>query len=213
MTHKHLFAALAGLALAAPAVMAADVAPISYQFDQPTACGTYCYHDTSGTELIDGAYGTSGWAADLGRGPAQEWVGWVYTPVVNIDFNFLGAPTIGAVHVGTTQDSTGDVVLPSVSVSSWNGSAWTLVAQLSVPESSANDQNALSTAPHGVLTLSNLHIQGSKVRVTLSQSLDGPWTFADEISFTSAAPVPEPGTWALLAMGLAVVAVGARRRG
>jgi len=207
-----LLLATAGLVSVASA---ADIIPVSYTFDQPTACGTYCYHDEGGGQLTDGIYGVEGWAADLGNGNAQEWVGWNNQPSVHIDFHFGSAVSISEIRIGTTQDHVADVVLPSVAVYSSNdGFDWTLVSQLAVPESSTNDRPLFGLGPHATLTLSALGIANtSYVRVALNQSLDGPWTLSDEIDFTgTAAVVPEPETYAMLLGGLGILGVAVRRR-
>jgi len=194
---------------------AAEVVPVSYTFDQSTACGSYCYHDEGSGQLTDGIYGVEGWAADLGNGNAQEWVGWVNTPIVNIDFHFGMAVDISEVRIGTTQDSVSDVVLPSVAVfSSIDGLAWSLVSQLSVPESSTNDRSYFGLGPHTTLTLSGLGITNvSYMRVALSESADGPWTFTDEVDFIgAAAAVPEPETYAMLLGGLGILGFAVRRQ-
>lgn len=210
---------LIGLSLAtacfASLASAAEIVPVSYTFDQATACGTYCYHDEGGGQLTDGIYGVEGWTVDLGNGNAQEWVGWVYTPTVNIDFHFATAVNVSEIRVGSTQDNLGDVVLPSVAVfSSSDGLAWSLVSQLSVPESSSNDRSLVGLGPHTTLTLSGLGItNASYVRVALSESVDGPWTFTDEVDFIgTAAAVPEPETWLLMGAGLALLGVRRQRR-
>ena len=53
-----------------------EILPDSYVFDKLTDTGTYQYHDWTGEQLIDGSYGTMPWFANLGNGPAYEWVGW-----------------------------------------------------------------------------------------------------------------------------------------
>ena len=50
------------------------IVPISYT-KSLTDVGTYEYHDWTGQQLIDGEYGEDAWSADLGNGPACEWLG------------------------------------------------------------------------------------------------------------------------------------------
>lgn len=199
--------------LGAGSVRSAELVPLSYVFDRATDCGTWCYPDTGG-ELTDGVYGARGWGADLGNGNAAEWVGWFEDTPVNIDFDFGQAVIISSVSVGTTQDHVEDVVIPSVAVyRSDDGSQWDLVRSLGVPESSTYDQNYLDTTkPHIFLALDDLGISAARyVRVSLSHSANGPWTFTDEIDFVGA-PVPEPETYALMLAGLGVLGWSARRR-
>lgn len=188
--------------------MAATVTPSSYTFDQPTACGTWCYHDASLTKLTDGVVGTAGWAANAG----SEWAGWSGQAVVNIDFSFAAVSSIASVSIGSTQDSLADVALPSFAVYAYESGAWALKGTLINPPSDANNVNAYSTAPHSFYTLSGLGIVSDKVRVAVSAN--GPWSFVDEVRFDGAgvAPVPEPDTYALLMAGLGVVGLVARRR-
>lgn len=200
----------ASLALALGLAQAAtEVLPTGYTFDQPTSCGTYCYHD-SGVELTDGRYGRAGWAANLGNGAAAEWVGWAYQPVVNIDFTFSGLVAVDTVAFGTTQNQVNDVVLPSLEVFAWVGGAWQSAGVLYTPENSANDVDALSTSPHGFLTLSGLGIVSDRIRVQARFSADGPWTFVDEVDFY--APVPEPAQAWMVLVALPVVWAARRLR-
>lgn len=198
---KKLTLTLAAL-FASSAVFAAPITPVSYTFDQATACGTWCYHDAGLTKLTDGVVGNAGWAVNAG----QEWDGWVYQPVVNIDFNFGSVVGIDSVAIGSTQDNLYDVALPSFTVSQWSGSNWVAVGSIINPASSANDHSPYDTSAHNFYTLSNLGISSQYVRVTALAN--GPWTFVDEVKFTTA--VPEPETYAL--MGLGLVALIARRR-
>jgi large repetitive protein len=176
------------LAIANFAVHAIEIHPQSYVFDQPTGTGTYTYHDETGNQLTDDKYGVAPWWADLGNGPAYEWVGWVRKPVVNIDFDFGATTRIDHIAIGSTQDEPADVVLPSIDIfSSKDGATWTLLASLVEPESCANN------GVYQTYGLDNLGIDAQFVRVAARFSADGPWTFIDEVDFqVNAVPVPAP---------------------
>jgi len=193
------------LCFAASAAQAAEILPASYKFDQFPDTGSYYYNDETGVQLIDGQYGAAPWSADLGHGPAYEWVGWVDTPV-NIDFDFGSYAAIASIHVGSVQDNVNDVVLPSIAIySSSNGLSWDFEASVSVPESSANN-NAYRT-----FEFDNLGISARYVRVSLIHSLDGPWSFVDEVDFYQGHAVPVPGAIWLLGSGL-IGLLGLRRK-
>jgi hypothetical protein len=154
-----------------------DVEPISYTFDQSTGEGLYTYEDWTGRQLIDGNIGGNRWSDDVGNGNAYEWVGWV-TKDVNIDFSFIGNVIFDSVTVQSTQDSINNVVLPSVRVFGFNESQWYELDYLFTPESSANNTGRKA------LSLNNLGgYTGNKLRISLERSVDGPWTFTDEITF------------------------------
>jgi hypothetical protein len=186
---------------------AVEILPDSYMIDRDTDTGSYSYHDWTGEQLIDDAYGIAPWSADLGSGHAYEWLGWRYDTPVNIDFDFGTVTRIDDVHVGTVQDHPNDVVIPSFEIFSSNdASSWTSEAYLYVPESTDNN-NIYETFVFG-----DLGISAQFVRVSLIHSYNGPWTFVDEVDFfQDAAPVPEPATMLLLVTGLMGLA-GIRRR-
>ena len=196
--------AAASLAFASQA-MADQIAPVSYTFDQPTSCGSWCYHDPSFSKLTDGVVGNAGWAHNAGA----EWAGWVYQPVVNIDFSFEGQKHFTSVAVGSTQDYLGDVALPSFDLWAREGNQWVLKATINNPASDANNNDPYSGAAHPFYTFSNLNFNSDQVRVTARAN--GPWTFVDEVTF-QAAPVPEPETYAMMLAGLGLLGFIARRR-
>jgi hypothetical protein len=208
-----LAAALTGavLALSAPgAVHAATVNPVSYSFDQPTGCGTWCYTDTGGVELTDGVLGYAGWAVNEGL----PWVGWRNTAQVNIDFTFTGPQTFSSVSIGSTQDNPADVVLPNISIfSSTDLINWTFQGALNTPVSSTNNNDAYSLAPHTFLTVSNLNFTSPYVRVQLNSNCC--FMFADEVRFDGSASgaVPEPSAWAMMILGFFGAGALIRRQG
>lgn len=57
---------IAATVVAASAVSiasAAQVSPVSYSFDQPTSCGSFCYNNSATpSKLTDGLVGVAGWA-------------------------------------------------------------------------------------------------------------------------------------------------------
>lgn len=191
------------LALANTAIASASaIIPVSYTFDQPTACGSWCYLDTSSTpsKLTDGVLGNSGWAVNQGK----EWDGWLNTNI-NIDFNFGHTVNIDSIQVGSTQDALNDVVLPSIKIyESNNDSSWSLVGSLNVPADSANNKYENDTSPNGFLTLNSLDITDQYVRV--DAIANGPWIFIDEVKFNGISQTPLPA--AMWMVGSALVGVG-----
>lgn len=197
-----LTSAFATMAHLTPAHAAAP----SYTFDQATSCGSWCYHDPNLTKLTDGVVGNRGWAYNAGT----EWDGWVGVPSVNITFQFAQAMNFSAVSVGSTQDSLGDVVLPSFDLWAYQGGNWILKGTITNPASSANDSSPYDSGPHPVFTFSGLNVTADQLRITATPGVQGTWVFIDEVSF-SAAPVPEPATWTMLLAGLGLL-VWARRK-
>jgi hypothetical protein len=203
-------------------VFAAPIVPNSYTFNVPTACGSWCYSDNPSsytnssiqypdvfTKLTDGIVGNAGWAANAGK----EWDGWLLGAGndVKVHFNFGGATNINSISIGSTQDSVGDVALPSFYIYYSNDDLnWTFVNSLINPPSSANDNYAFSTAPQNFYTLSNLGIDAQYVRMDVVSN--GPWAFVDEVTFDGSRSVPEPGTFALALFGLTALAGYQTRR-
>lgn len=185
-----------------------EIVPQSYIFGEATDCGSFCYHDETGDQLIDGQYGTNIWQADLGNGNAYEWLGW-RDRSVSVVFDFGVTTLINQIVVGTVQDHLNDVVFPSVYVStSLDGLNWGIqFASLVVPENSANNLT------HGALTLSGLSESARYFVVELQFSLDGPWTFSDEIDFYQnvTSEVPAPGAFMLLLIGLGLLTLPRKR--
>lgn len=213
MSTKFFTALTTGLLLFGSVAIAqaaqSELVPVSYTFDRATDSGSYTYADWTGHQLTDGKYGVAPWYADLGSGPAYEWVGWLWDSPVNVDFNLGSSVKINEIKIGTVQDVTWDVVLPSVRLYSSNdGSNWTQFSDYFVPESGANDNQYFT------YDFANLNVNSQFFRVSLYHSYDGPWTFTDEIDFytNTGAPLPVSATVVLFASGIAGIAGRIKKR-
>jgi hypothetical protein len=199
---------LVGAAMLALGQAAHASALPTYTFDQAPTCGSWCYYDTAMSKLTDGVTGQAGWAVNHGA----EWVGWYPVPVVNITFQFGQSMNFSSVTIGSTQDALNDVVLPSFQLWAFEGGSWVSKGVISNPPSSANNNDPYATGPHAVFTFSALNFTTEQVRITATSEVQGTFIFVDEVSFNSAAPVPEPGTWAMLLAGLGTTGLMLRGR-
>ena len=171
---------------------AVRIKPVSYTLDQGTGCGTYCYGDDRGRQLIDGQLGTAGFVADLGMGKAYEWLGWT-ARTMNIDFDFGRTVNLTDVKVGSTQDTLSNVVLPSFDVLQKVGNEWVAVGTLNTAPNNANNRDQESREAHAQLTLSGMSINSRYVRISFRAN--GPWSFVDEVAFSNGTgPMPSSAT-------------------
>lgn len=217
-----LGASLLALTAAAPA-LAATVNPISYDMHNGhgvASSGSFNYWDkaysgsgstTTDNALLSGGLGdlTDGVTTNLnwvnvenlaGTGP---YVGWRKTvlPTLAITFNFASPVNIDTIRLHADDSGGfGGVSLPSRVDFTWaTGSAGAVVVDPSA-----------GTEPSW-LDFTGLGITGAS-SVTVTVGYGNEWIFLDEVQFIGA-PVPEPSTYALMALGLAgMVAVARRRR-
>lgn len=176
-----------------------DACPaVAYRMLQTPDTGTYAYFDethnlvTSGNaadntacgelapgQLIDGVKGADLIGADLGQGPAFEWVAWKYEPV-DIDFDFGVVRTLAAVEVGLDNQDAGGVSQPlSVTVSfSADGASFDQPVAFSLARGTLPP---IPAGKRGDVLLSFSAIEARYVRLSFEPGNN--WVFVDEVAF------------------------------
>jgi hypothetical protein len=157
--------------------------------------GIYNYYDDTGNQLTDGIYGANDWSANLGNGPAYEWVGWLVADPV-IAFQFSTPVTINQVGIDFNLNQSASILLPTTVTI--GGTEFTV------------DPNAIPNDTRGTLYF-NGNWTASSLTVDLMDCNTSDWIFIDEITFSGAA-VPEPSVFGLLAGGFGLVMLCLRCR-
>jgi hypothetical protein len=157
--------------------------------------GYYNYFDETGNQLTDGSYGVNDCSANLGNGPAYEWVGWrVANPVIN--FQFSRPVTINQVGIDFNMTESNLIFLPpTVTI---GGTDFTVAP------------NAIPDDTRGTLFF-NGSWTGTTLTVDLSDCNPNHWIFVDEITFNGVQCVPEPSVFGLLTGGLGLLILRVRR--
>jgi hypothetical protein len=201
-TTVFLWGSLALVSLVSAPAHAQFVTPANYSYSNPpegtAQGGSFNYFDESGVQLIDSILGDNNWAADLGNGPAFEWVGWINANPT-ITFNFAGQVNITEFQIGLNNFGGGGVTPPtSITIDG-------IVHNLTGSEIPAGQR--------GFVNFSQA-FSGTTVQILLSDSGSGNWIFTDEIRFrgTASATAPEPTTLALFGLGAGIGYVRRRRR-
>ena len=171
------------------------IIPSSYTAT-PGEVGGYTYYDDTGRQLTDGVFGVNDWSADLGNGPAYEWVGW-FSVNPTFTFDFASSVTVDKVLIDFSRSETpggptlyGNIHLPTdVNI---NGTSYSLAG------------NEIPDYTRGTIEFAGSWT-GSTLTVTLSHRW---WLFVDEVQFNE---VPEPGAYGLVA-ALGLINFGALRR-
>ncbi len=174
------------------------VVPISYAATPGSGTnqgGYYNYFDDTGSQLTDGIYGVNNFAADLGNGPAYEWVGWRYVNP-EITFQFSAPETIQQVGIDFNRNEPNYIYLPTTVAI--NGTDFTV------------DPNAIPDATRGTLYFDG-NWTGSSLTVDLTQANTASWIFVDEMTFNTEV-VPEPSAGGLLAGGFGLLILHMKRR-
>jgi len=157
--------------------------------------GIYNYYDDTGNQLTDGIYGANDWSANLGNGPAYEWVGWLVADPV-IAFQFSTPVTINQVGIDFNLNQSASILLPTTVTI--GGTEFTV------------DPNAIPNDTRGTLYF-NGNWTASSLTVDLMDCNTSDWIFIDEITFSGAA-VPEPSVFGLLAGGFGLLMLCLRCR-
>lgn len=191
---KKLYSLIGVLSLSALSSLASVVVPTSYTatVGQGTAVGgSFNYFDDTGKQLTDGVIGANIWAADLGNGPAYEWVGW-YAVNPTITFQFDKPVTINTVSIDFNRGEVSGISIPSsVTV---GGTPFSL------------SQDALTDGSRGYLSF-NGSWTGSSLTIGLVRRDNyNRWIFMDEVTFDGVSAVPEPST--IIAGALLLVPFG-----
>jgi hypothetical protein len=189
VSRKLLLATLSMLCVFAGVCAGSPITVTSYTLT-PGEVGSFSYIDNGGVQLTDGILGVDNWGANLGNGSAYEWVAWAVANPTAV-FQFGGPVTVSSVSIGFNRNNNASIHLPStVTV---NGTPFSV------------DGNAIPDNTRGFLSFAGSWT-GSSLTLNLSDASRDPtgesWIFVDEVRFT-----PEPGTFVLLGIGLALVAL------
>ncbi|MFZ0829367.1 MAG: hypothetical protein WAO02_18305 [Verrucomicrobiia bacterium] len=156
--------------------------------------GLYNYFDETGSQLIDGIYGANDWSADLGNGPAYEWVAWkVADPVIT--FQFSGPVIVNQVGIDFNRSDPDGIVLPNMVTV--GGTDFTVAP------------DAIPNASRGTVDFDGTW-SGTTLTIDMTHGAPNQWIFVDEITFNGIV-VPEPPVFMLLAGGLGCLALRLRR--
>lgn len=206
MRHRSLTSTLLGLvalgAFSIAPAWAQFVTPASYSYSTPpegqAQGGGFNYFDDTGSQLTDGVIGADNWAADLGNGAAYEWVGW-RNGDPTITFNFGTTVNITQFQIGLNNFISGGVSLPTTVTI--DGTLYNLGG------------NEVTAGQRGFINF-NQAFTGTTLQINLADGGSGNWIFTDEIRFVGSniSAAPEPGTLALLGIGLALGGYGLRRK-
>jgi hypothetical protein len=207
---------LAGLSPA----RAASIAPVSYDMNNghgQASSGSFNYWDRSYTgsgatttddaplsggkgDLTDGIAASDSWYNVENGGGTGPYVGWYGVKRLNpsIQFNFADTPTINQIRVHIDNSGAGAVNRPLAFLV--NGNAWSFTP--------------LSSGTFGWITLTGAAVTGNSLSLRLIHQDPSHWIFVSEVQFdgTPGTSVTEPGTLALLGLGLAGLGLSRRRK-
>jgi hypothetical protein len=171
-----------------------------YRFNFPTDCGAYCYHDEphniaingpgqgnntagynkfDGGQLTDGVKGTDDWSANLGKGNAYEWVGFV-SKQAQIDFQFPKPRSLALVRLGLDNFINGGVYQPPEVRVSFSDDGVTFTTPL-VFKVSDGTMPAIPGGKRGDITLKFPAVTAQYIAVRFFNG--SVWTFVDEVLF------------------------------
>lgn len=192
-------AAVSAQALLAP-LSAQLINPLSYTATPgqgQAQGGSYNYFDDGGTQLTDGVLGVNNWAANLGNGNAQEWVGWLSVQP-SLLFTLPAAFQVTQVRIGfNNSQGYGGIYLPvDLTI---NGTGYGLTG------------NEIPAGERGWVTF-NTNFFSNQVQIDMTDYNSGRWIFVDEVEIYGRGVVPEPSSFALMAVGVGAMALLLRRR-
>jgi hypothetical protein len=152
-------------------------------------------------QLTDRVFGTNAWEANLGNGPAQEWVGWRdFNPTIT--FTFAQPAEFTIVGVFANNSGFGGVSVFQSYTASFSNDGVTFTNPLTRTLSAL--ERADTTARFYDLDTGGITAQYVRFEFVRANT----WTFIGEVSFLGT--IPAPGSAALLA--LAGVVCSRRRR-
>ena len=210
-------AAATVLAVALPASASGPLTVTSYSMpngDGQASGGSYNYWDLAysgaGATSVDGAALSSGrgdltdgvvaptfWYLTENGAGTGPYVGW-YKPVTNdpaITFNFASSVNVTDIAIQMDNSGVGGVFAPGAILVDGVSRAF----------------SAPTFGTVGTVTLAGLNLVGSSHTIEFDQA-PGTWTFVSEVSFSGAAGVPEPASWALMISGFGLAGTALRRR-